>query len=80
MLRRPATTITLTSADLEAYEANRQRKMWEKQQQQQAHEAQAFFAQSTNGSGKQREQAGVRPQQRSQKDRIMGGQTTRHGN
>lgn len=71
MLRRPATTISLTSADLDAYEANRQRKIWEKQQQVQA-------ANASNGAGMRTErgqQGSVRPQQRSQKDRIMGGQT-----
>ncbi|KAK7182124.1 hypothetical protein DPSP01_008278 [Paraphaeosphaeria sporulosa] len=75
MLRRPATTITLTSTDLDAYEANRQRKVWEKQQQQ----AQAAHASNGADTRSERSQQGsVRPQQRSQKDRIMGGQT-RHG-
>ncbi|KAJ4287920.1 hypothetical protein N0V90_011935 [Kalmusia sp. IMI 367209] len=72
MLRRPATTITLTSADIDLYEANRQRKIWEKQQ----HPGGQGQAQSSNGSekGKERDQTAMRPQQRSQKDRIMGGQ------
>ena len=74
MLRRPATTITLTSADVEAYEANRQRKLYERQQ--------AQLAQSSNGrdNGRDRNQrAEVQSQQRSQKERILGGQS-RQGN
>ncbi|KAF9736227.1 hypothetical protein PMIN06_005897 [Paraphaeosphaeria minitans] len=77
MLRRPATTITLTSVDLDAYEANRQRKIWEKQQQQQAQ-----AAHTSNGAdmrSERNQQGPVRPQQRNQKDRIMGGRT-RQGN
>ncbi|KAF2253344.1 hypothetical protein BU26DRAFT_418825 [Trematosphaeria pertusa] len=71
MLRRKPTTITLTSADLELYEANRQRKLWEKQQQQRQ------ASQSTEGSDEGKAQAtngAAVPQQKSQKDRIMGGQ------
>lgn len=75
MLRRPPTTITLTSTDLELYEANRQRKLWEKQQQQQGQSSQ-----SSNGStekGKEREF--IEKSRPTQKDRIMGGQS-RQGN
>ena len=60
MLRRPATTIQLTQADIEQYEANRQRKLWEQQQQN--------SSQSSQGS----EKAQQAPQ-KSNKDRIMGG-------
>jgi hypothetical protein len=72
MLRRPATTITLTSADLDAYEASRQRKIWEQQQQQQAQAAQA--SSGANMRAERGQQGSARPQQPSQKDRIMGGQ------
>ena len=76
MLRRPATTIGINASDVEAYEANRQRKIWEKQQQQSQQEQSS----STFDNGTSRDQqAGGRQQQRSQKDRIMGGQA-RHGN
>ncbi|KAF2626946.1 hypothetical protein BU25DRAFT_411467 [Macroventuria anomochaeta] len=60
MLRRAPTTIQLTQADIEQYEANRQRKLWEQQQ--------ASSSQSTQSSEK--------PQQipqKSKKDRILGG-------
>jgi sensor domain CHASE-containing protein len=62
MLRRNPTTITLTQADLELYEANRQRKLWEKQQQQAS-------SQSTESSEKahEKEQAA-----KSKKDRVLG--------
>lgn len=77
MLRRPATTITLTSADLETYEANRKRKLADKQQQQQGQHAQSD--QPSNGMREQDRQAGNKARQLSQKDRIMGGQS-RQGN
>jgi hypothetical protein len=32
MLRRPATTITLTLADVAQFDTNRERKLWEQQQ------------------------------------------------
>ncbi|CAI6272158.1 unnamed protein product [Periconia digitata] len=65
MLRRPATTIQLTSADLEQYEANRQRKNWEKQQQREA------TSPSTNdGSEQGKSKESTKP---TQSDRIMGG-------
>lgn len=66
MLRRAPTTITLTQADIEQYEANRQRKIWEQQQQ-------AAAAQATISSSKAKEQSG--PQQKTRKDRIMGGRS-----
>ncbi|KAF2799125.1 hypothetical protein K505DRAFT_78402 [Melanomma pulvis-pyrius CBS 109.77] len=70
MLRRAPTTITLTSVDVEQYEANRQRKMWEQQQQ--------ASSQSSDGSEKGNERDPndeLKPfpqQQKSKKDRIMG--------
>lgn len=64
MLRRPATTIQLTAADVEQYEANRQRKLWEQQQAQ----VQAS-SQSTVASDKTKDQVPMK----SKKDRIMGG-------
>ncbi|KAF1912314.1 hypothetical protein BDU57DRAFT_542159 [Ampelomyces quisqualis] len=68
MLRRPATTIQLTAADVEQYEANRQRKLWEQQQGQ----LQAS-SQSTDASDKTKEQAAPSVHMKSKKDRIMGG-------
>ncbi|KAF2682508.1 hypothetical protein K458DRAFT_419921 [Lentithecium fluviatile CBS 122367] len=68
MLRRAPTTITLTSADLEIYEANRQRKNWEKQHQHQD-------PQSDTSAVKVQMRENNKP---SQKDRILGGQ--RQGN
>ncbi|KAH9879189.1 hypothetical protein J1614_002627 [Plenodomus biglobosus] len=72
MLRRAPTTITLTQADIEQYEANRQRKLQEKkqqQQQQQQEEEQGASIQSTNAS----DQTVVdQPPVKSKKDRIMG--------
>jgi len=71
MLRRAPTTIMLTPADVEQYEANRQRKLWEQQQQ-------AASSQSSNGSEKDKskgpndEMKQFPQQQRSKKDRIMG--------
>jgi hypothetical protein len=64
MLRRAPTTITLTQADIERWEANRQRKIYEAQQQLEANMA---AAQSTPVSAKPREQ-----KQKTKKDRIMG--------
>jgi hypothetical protein len=61
MLRRAPTTIQLTQADIEQYEANRQRKLWEQQQQQNS-------LQSTQSSEKS-----VQVPQKSKKDRILGG-------
>jgi hypothetical protein len=63
MLRRPATTIQLTSADVEQYEINRKQKLWEQQ------EAQKQLSQSTDASGRIKEQAMTT---KSKKDRIMG--------
>ena len=71
MLRRAPTTITLTSADIEQYEANRQRKLWEQQQQQAS-------SQSADGSEKGKDKDPndeLKPfpqHQKSKKDRIMG--------
>lgn len=70
MLRRAPTTITLTQADIEQYEANRQRKLWERQQQQQQQQQQAASAQSTDSSAKTKDQP---VPTKSKKDRIMGG-------
>jgi hypothetical protein len=66
MLRRAPTTITLTSTDVEQYESNRARKIWEQQQQQ--------AASSTDGSenGKHDELKQDPQPQKSRKDRIMG--------
>ena len=63
MLRRPATTIQLTQADIEAYEANRQRRLWEKQQ---AQSSQASTQSSQNSEKSQQ------VPQKSKKDRVMG--------
>jgi hypothetical protein len=67
MLRRPATTIQLTVADVEQYEANRQRKLWEQQQTQQQDSSQ-----STVASENTKEQVQSNPM-KSRKERIMGG-------
>lgn len=71
MLRRTPTTITLTTADIEQYEANRQRKLWEAQQ------AQASSQSSTVDSDKGKEkdpndELKPFPKEKSKKDRIMG--------
>lgn len=63
MLRRQATTIQLTQADIEAYEANRQRKLWEQQQQ-------AKSSQSSQSS--QNSEKSQQVTQKSKKDRILG--------
>jgi hypothetical protein len=60
MLRRAPTTITLTQADIEQWEANRHRKIQESQEKRDA-------AAATNGA-KSKE-----PKPKSKKDRIMGG-------
>jgi hypothetical protein len=60
MLRRAPTTIQLTQADIDQYEANRQRKLWEQQQQ--------TSSQSTQSSEKAQPVA-----QKNKKDRILGG-------
>jgi hypothetical protein len=70
MLRRPATTIQLTVADVEQYEANRQRKLWEQQQQQQTQ--QQASSQSTIASENTNDQTESVPM-KSRKERIMGG-------
>jgi hypothetical protein len=75
MLRRAPTTITLTSADLEMYEANRQRKNWEKKVQQQQQQQQQEGSQSDSSSEKAHERENAKP---TQKDRILGGR--RQGN
>lgn len=82
MLRRPATVIQLTQADIEEYEARRQRKLWEQQQAQAQAQAQAHAqtqtqnqssSQSTNTSDKTKEQVPPTNIAKSKKDRIMGG-------
>ncbi|KAH8732826.1 hypothetical protein GQ44DRAFT_6352 [Phaeosphaeriaceae sp. PMI808] len=67
MLRRPATTIQLTNADVDQYEANRQRKLWEQQEAQKQ-----ASSQSTDAPGNPNEHAQSAPV-KSKKDRIMGG-------
>jgi hypothetical protein len=67
MLRRPATTIQLTQGDVDQYEADRQRKLWEQQEAQKQASSQA-----TDASGKWKEQVQPTPM-KSKKDRIMGG-------
>jgi hypothetical protein len=77
MLRRAPTTITLTSADVEQYELNRQRKVWERQQQQEQASSQSGASQSTEGSesGQAKEQDNDLKQaarDKLKRDRIMG--------
>jgi hypothetical protein len=60
MLRRAPTTITLTQADIEQWEANRHRKIQEAQEKRDAAAA--------TDVAKSKE-----PKQKSKKDRIMGG-------
>lgn len=69
MLRRPATTIQLTAADVEQYETNRQRKLYE-QQQAQAQKQASSQTTETSENTKDRPQASSA---KSKKDRIMGG-------
>ncbi|KAI4661952.1 uncharacterized protein J4E78_004742 [Alternaria triticimaculans] len=64
MLRRTPTTITLTQADIEQWEASRQRKLHEAQQKLEAEIA----ANESNAVYKPKES-----KQKSTKDRIMGG-------
>jgi hypothetical protein len=64
MLRRPATTITLTAGDVEQFEKNRERKLWEQQQAEKQATAQAIEA--------SKEPAQTVPM-KSKKERIMGG-------
>jgi hypothetical protein len=63
MLRRAPTAITLTQADIEQWEANRQRKIHEAQQKIEA-------AQSKNTSSNPKEPSSTK--QKSKKNRIMG--------
>lgn len=77
MLRRPATVITLTNDDLNAYEQNRQQRSWQQQQQQQGHNNNSYmtepaFSQSQeaadqNSSGQDRQRT-----TRTREDRILG--------
>jgi hypothetical protein len=60
MLRRAPTTITLTQADVEQWEANRHRKI------QEAQEKRGGAAATDVAKSKE-------PKQKSKKDRIMGG-------
>lgn len=73
MLRRPATTIQLTQADVDKYEENRQRKLYE---QQQAQAQRQVSSQSTEASENTKERIPAVPM-KSKKDRIMGGGTGR---
>jgi hypothetical protein len=66
MLRRPATTIQLTQADIDQYEVNRQRKLWEQQQKQQQQQANSSQSSQSSESAQQ-------VPQKSKKDRVMGG-------
>lgn len=72
MLRRPATTIQLTQADVEKYEADRVRKDRENQQAKKQN-----FSQSTDVTDKAKEVQQV--PMKSKKDRIMGGGGQRGG-
>ncbi|KAF1932376.1 uncharacterized protein M421DRAFT_290632 [Didymella exigua CBS 183.55] len=63
MLRRQATAIQLTQADIEAYEANRQRKLFEQQQ--------AKSSQTSTESSQNSENSQQLPQ-KSKKDRVLG--------
>ncbi|KAF2831446.1 hypothetical protein CC86DRAFT_463334 [Ophiobolus disseminans] len=67
MLRRPATTIQLSQADIDQYDANRARKVWEAQQAQKQ-----ASSQSTDATDKSKDQVQQVPM-KSKKDRIMGG-------
>ncbi len=68
MLRRQPTTIQLTQADIDRYEANRQRKLRDQQQQRQQDQHQSASSQSSqNSNGAQQ------APQKTNKDRIMGG-------
>jgi len=71
MLRRPATTIQLTQADIDEYDANRARKVWDAQQAQK----QQTSSQSSNATDKAKEIQQV--PMKSKKDRIMGGSNQR---
>lgn len=64
MLRRAPTTITLTQADIEQWEASRQRKLHEAQQKLEAEIAANQSAIDARAN---------QPKQKSTKDRIMGG-------
>jgi hypothetical protein len=68
MLRRAPTTITLTAADVQQYEENRERRILEARQQQAA--AQAY--QEAN-KGKGANDSSKTSKEKSKKDRIMGG-------
>jgi hypothetical protein len=72
MLRRPATQLSLTQADIDQFETNRQRKEWEQQQAQKQDPAT-----SADASDKSKEQSQPNVA-KSKKDRIMGG--SGHGN
>jgi hypothetical protein len=64
MLRRPATTIALTAADVDLFEKNRERKLWEQQQAEKQAAVQAIDV--------SKEPAQAVPM-KSKKERIMGG-------
>ncbi|KAF2186908.1 hypothetical protein K469DRAFT_571417 [Zopfia rhizophila CBS 207.26] len=68
MLRRAPTTITLTGADVESYEANRQRKLWEKEQA----DSQLTAASEKSIMKEPNVEAKSLPKEKSKKDRIMG--------
>ncbi|KAL5116945.1 hypothetical protein ACEQ8H_005163 [Pleosporales sp. CAS-2024a] len=73
MLRRPATTIQLTPADIEQYEAHRQTKLWE-QQQAQAQKQDSSQSPDTCSTSMEETQAAS---SKTKHDRIMGGSTQR---
>ena len=68
MLRRPATAINLTPADVERYEANQQQKSYE-------HQIEASST-TVDSSNKVTEQGNAKDTQR---DRIMGGNSGGQG-
>lgn len=70
MLRRAPTTITLTSADVQVYEENRERRLLEARQREAA--SQAYNrADGTNGKGTN-DASKPTSKEKGKKDRIMG--------
>ncbi|KAF2468187.1 uncharacterized protein BDR25DRAFT_232635 [Lindgomyces ingoldianus] len=72
MLRRAPTTITLTAADVEQFEANRQRKLWEKQQAQQQVSSPSATSSQNVKEKKSKNGVNLSANGKSKKDRIMG--------
>ncbi|KAF2739282.1 hypothetical protein EJ04DRAFT_508984 [Polyplosphaeria fusca] len=71
MLRRAPTTISLTAADIERYEAQRKQRLWQQQQQQQQQQSSSQSTISSE-SGKKVTSSDKKPREKSAKDRIMG--------